>query len=183
VSYRIGDKVYWTRRRITLHKGEKLLTDGVYFARAGGGNRLGERPTEPSLPSDEPDEKVFIAPTPVQMSLTLQKPELDPAPPLPFDIAGSRITGLPDPLQSLAELIDPEAPAPTVIRDYVPTPHEHSKPPIFAVDAPLNATTPPVFFPSETPPVSNVPEPGTWALAGLALVGTALLSRRFTGRR
>jgi hypothetical protein len=175
--------VYWTRRLITLHKGEKLLTDGVHFARARCGNRLVESPTEPSLPSDEPDEKMFVAPTAVQMSLTLQKPELDPAPPLPFDIAGTRITGLPDPLQNLAKLIDPGAPEPTVIRDYVPTPHEHSKPPIFATDVPLQSTVLPVFFPGETPPVSSVPEPGTSALAGLTLLGVAILSRRFTSHR
>lgn len=184
VSYRIGDRVYWTRRLITLHKGEKLLTDGIHFARARCGNRLMERATEPSLPSDEPGEKVFNAPTTVQMAFTMKKPELDPAPPLPFEIARSRINGLPDGLQNLAKLIDPGAPAPTptVIRDYVPTPNEHEKPPIFANDGPLDATLLPVFVPSETPPVSSVPEPGTSALAGLALLGIALAGRRLINR-
>ena len=40
LSYRIGDHVYWTRRQVKLIKGEKLLTDGVHYARARCGNRL-----------------------------------------------------------------------------------------------------------------------------------------------
>jgi hypothetical protein len=27
VSYRIGDKVYWTRRKVSLHPGETLITN------------------------------------------------------------------------------------------------------------------------------------------------------------
>ena len=42
VSYRVGDKLYWTRRPITLHKGETLLTDGVHYARTRCGNRVAD---------------------------------------------------------------------------------------------------------------------------------------------
>ncbi len=34
VSYRVKDKVYWTRKKVKLQKGEKLITDGKEFIRA-----------------------------------------------------------------------------------------------------------------------------------------------------
>jgi len=40
VSYRQGDRIYWTRRRVRLAAEEALLTDGVHLARARCGNRL-----------------------------------------------------------------------------------------------------------------------------------------------
>jgi hypothetical protein len=40
VSYRIGDGIFWTRKRLTLHKNEKLITDGNLSARARCGNRV-----------------------------------------------------------------------------------------------------------------------------------------------
>lgn len=45
VSYRRGDLVFWTRRRLRIPKGELLLTDGTHFARARCGNRV-----NPELP-------------------------------------------------------------------------------------------------------------------------------------
>jgi hypothetical protein len=42
VSYRIGGKVYWTRRKITLRPGEPLLTDGTTETRARCGNRIAD---------------------------------------------------------------------------------------------------------------------------------------------
>lgn len=47
VSYRIGEDVFWTKRVIILHKGELLLSDGRYSARARCGNRLSETPQLP----------------------------------------------------------------------------------------------------------------------------------------
>ncbi|HLW86785.1 MAG TPA: PEP-CTERM sorting domain-containing protein [Candidatus Sulfotelmatobacter sp.] len=46
VSYRIGNHVYWTRHRIALHKGEKLITDGKITARARCANRVEEVPQQ-----------------------------------------------------------------------------------------------------------------------------------------
>jgi hypothetical protein len=178
VSYRVGDKLYWTRRPITLHKGEPLLTDGVHYARTRCGNRVADSPPPQSAAISEPDERVFNAPATVQMAWTMKVPEMDAGPDVPFQIAGNRITGLPEPLANLAKPLIPEPYANNVERDYIPTPHEHEKPPIFATDGSLDASLLPVFFPSETPPVSGVPEPGTAALGGLALIGIALLGRR-----
>lgn len=86
VSYRVGDKIYWTRRVLTLHKGEQLLFDGVHYARARCGNRLSEVASTPVLGQSEPSPKKFEAPVPVQMSLTMQVPHLEPGPDLPLEI-------------------------------------------------------------------------------------------------
>ncbi len=40
VAYRKGDKVYWTRKKIALHPGEKLISDGKIMARTRCGNRV-----------------------------------------------------------------------------------------------------------------------------------------------
>lgn len=55
VSYRIGDKVYWTRRKVSLYPGETLISDGNIQARTRCGNRValaplnGGSPLEPTL--------------------------------------------------------------------------------------------------------------------------------------
>ncbi len=40
VSYRLGRKVYWTKRELKLAKGETLITDGVHMARTRCGNLI-----------------------------------------------------------------------------------------------------------------------------------------------
>ena len=46
LSYRIGNHVYWTRHRVSLHKGEKLITDGRMTARGRCANRVEEIPQQ-----------------------------------------------------------------------------------------------------------------------------------------
>lgn len=57
VSYRIGNKIYWTRRRIKLKKGEKLLTDGRITARTRCANRVEETPQQAAAPNEPAAEK------------------------------------------------------------------------------------------------------------------------------
>src|SRR6185312_11508970 len=176
VSYRIGDKVYWTRRALTLHKGELLLFDGVHYARARCGNRLSERVAAPQMQtaSAEPEPKIFNAPAAVQMSLAQQVPRLDPAPNLPFELLRTRIEGLPDPLASLAEpyiasdVAEAAGSEAAETLDYVPIRHDRVT--LFANDGASPMAMLPIFYPTETPPVSSVPEPSTTALAGLAFL-------------
>jgi hypothetical protein len=61
VSYRLGDRIYWTRKKITLPAGETLLTDGIHLARTRCGNRISGVPAEPVSPSEPPAE-VFDKP-------------------------------------------------------------------------------------------------------------------------
>ncbi len=58
VSYRLGDKVFWTRKTIKVPKGEALITDGSDFARTRCGNRISVLPQAP-VSDDEPDVAAF----------------------------------------------------------------------------------------------------------------------------
>ena len=48
VSYRLGNKIYWTSKKITLHTGETFLSDGSHLARTRCGNRLSDVPANPT---------------------------------------------------------------------------------------------------------------------------------------
>lgn len=47
VSYRKGDKVYWTAKKVMLAEGETLLSDGTHEARARCANRISDTPRLP----------------------------------------------------------------------------------------------------------------------------------------
>jgi hypothetical protein len=55
VSYRVGNLVYWTSKKVTLAAGETVLTDGAHMARTRCGNRISEVPG-PSSPAEPPKE-------------------------------------------------------------------------------------------------------------------------------
>ena len=42
VSYRIGDKIYWTKNKVRLAAGEELLSDGTQQVRTRCGNRIAD---------------------------------------------------------------------------------------------------------------------------------------------
>jgi len=58
LSYRIRDTVYWTRKKVRLHPGELLLTDGKITARARCGNQISET-AKPEVSEEEPAEDVL----------------------------------------------------------------------------------------------------------------------------
>jgi len=49
VSYRLGNRVFWSRKPMMLPKGETVITDGEHVARTRCGNRLSEVPAGPIL--------------------------------------------------------------------------------------------------------------------------------------
>jgi hypothetical protein len=61
VSYRVGDRIFWTKSRLILPAGEAILTDGAHMARTRCGNRLSEVPGEPVLKAD-PSPEAMEAP-------------------------------------------------------------------------------------------------------------------------
>jgi hypothetical protein len=61
VSYRMGDRIYWTKKRLRLHKGEAVITDGKHEARTRCGNRISDKPAEP-VSSSEPSAEQMEAP-------------------------------------------------------------------------------------------------------------------------
>jgi PEP-CTERM motif len=88
VSYRLGGHIYWTTRRLTLLKGEMLLTDGEHEVRTRCGNRISQTPKAP-VSLKEPEQA------------TLE----NPPPPLPNDIGD-----LPFPLADLLPVSSMGAP-------------------------------------------------------------------------
>jgi hypothetical protein len=61
LSYRMGDRVYWTAKRISLRKGEKLITDGRTTARTRCANQISESP-QPAVSPAEPPAARFEEP-------------------------------------------------------------------------------------------------------------------------
>jgi hypothetical protein len=79
-SYRVRDKVYWTRRMVTLQAGETVLSDGQFLVRGRCGNLISATPREPVAPAAlEPEEPLMDRPVPEAQLLY--------SPPLPSEIA------------------------------------------------------------------------------------------------
>jgi hypothetical protein len=82
VSYRLGDRVYWTKKALKLFKGERLISDGVHQARARCGNRLSYTPAQPVSPL-EPTPAAIATPLPPTLFAVNQPPPVLPLTPLP----------------------------------------------------------------------------------------------------
>jgi hypothetical protein len=90
LSYRLRNHIYWTRKRMRLHPGELLLTDGKITARTRCGNQVSETP-KADVSEEEPAEDVFDRPVahsypvpalPMRSSLTPPSlPGVDPLAP------------------------------------------------------------------------------------------------------
>jgi len=87
VSYRIGHRVFWTRKPVTIRAGETVLSDGVSAIRARCGNRISDVPMEPASgvePAEgELDETVEPAPA-IRAQLAPTMPQTVPF----FPVAG-----------------------------------------------------------------------------------------------
>jgi hypothetical protein len=73
VSYRIGNRIYWSRHRVTLREGEKLITDGRITARSRCGNRVVETPQQLASPLEPPVYK-FDEPVGAGSGTAMQSP-------------------------------------------------------------------------------------------------------------
>ena len=86
VSYRIGNKVFWTKHKLALRKGEAMLSDGHNMTRTRCGNRISVLPVRPNAPaeptSSELDGPEFpaIASSPYLAAYSAPAPELFPGP-------------------------------------------------------------------------------------------------------
>jgi hypothetical protein len=149
VSYRVGDKIYWTSKKLRIRAGETVFTDGEHVVR---GRCLNCYSSVPLLPTRlfEPTEATFD--TPVELPLiALTFPKI----PLETPV-------LPPPLEEFTPIVpvlptSPATPPPGNGRFFpiipiIPPIHRHHNPP---------PTVPP------TPPVTVVPEPPyVWFLVG-----------------
>ena len=61
LSYRIGDQIYWTAKKVSLHAGENLITDGKLTARTRCGNQVSALPQKKTS-SQEPTMAQFDGP-------------------------------------------------------------------------------------------------------------------------
>ena len=86
VSYRIGNKVFWTKHKLALRKGEAMLSDGTNMARARCGNRISVLPVRPNAPAEptsselEGPEFPAIASSPYLAAYSAPVPALFPGP-------------------------------------------------------------------------------------------------------
>jgi hypothetical protein len=165
LSYRIGNKVYWTRHRIALHKGEKLITDGKITARTRCGNRVETVPQQAASSSEPPAAK-FEEPIGGGDGTAAQ------APPVAFQSALMSRPGTPG--------IGPQPPlslySPFSAESWIPI----APPPlpVAGVCEPINKKgTEPVTVGESGKkkvacrPPESVPEPGTWLLFATGLAG------------
>jgi len=169
VSYRYGEKVFWTNKKLRLKAGETVFTDGVHIARGRCLNCYSALPMMPTRRS-EPSESTLNTPVEVPL-IALAFPNLPVVAPEPI---------LPAPHSELAPIV----PAGTgggggaagghpgfgffPILPIIPPIflHHHPSP---TNNTPGNNTPPPPITPSGPlpPPVAVVPEPDYfWLLVG-----------------
>jgi len=172
LSYRRGNKVYWTRKQASLHKGEKLLTDGRITARTRCGNQVSVLPQANTSP-EEPLLAELDRPDAVASGIEAFPPNLgsslsvDPVMPIGPSSAGGG---------------GPFAGGGGPPSGFVPLPGGGPIPPTSGGGSGCTPTknnncTPP---PPPPPPPPTVPEPGTMVLvlSGAAAVFARLRQKR-----
>ncbi|MBV9157694.1 MAG: hypothetical protein JO097_15630 [Acidobacteriaceae bacterium] len=169
VSFRLNNRIFWTRKKLRIPKGEVLLTDGYNYARTRCGNRLSSTP-KPNTTPLQPSERLLSLP-PYSPKLIAQLPFVE-APPtgelvrevptLPFtpNLTVPAFTAVPSavtPVESWPPLaIYP--PVVPIATGYIPTPVRPRSP---------GPGTP--IIPNGPPNISHVPEPASLSLIGIAL--------------
>lgn len=166
VSYRMGEHVYWTHKKLVLFKGEALLTDGQHLARTRCGNRLSETAEVPTL-IKEPERAALETPAPELTGIMGPPAELPLSPISPVSIPAPEAT------PGGGIFIPPIVP----IFWGSGTPGSPGTPGL-----PLRPRRPgPPEMPlAPPPPVVGIPEPSSLLLlcAGLSAIGLATKKRR-----
>jgi hypothetical protein len=170
VSYRWGEKIYWTAKKITLRAGETVFTDGAHIVRGRCLNCYSALPMLPIRPH-EPSE--IVLDSPVEMPVTVYSfprlPVLAPELPVPPGELTPTVPVLP--IATTPPAGKPPGGIWFPLIPIIPPIHHHPK-------RPTSPTTPGV---PQIPPVTVIPEPHYgWTLAAgfLAMVLTYRLRRR-----
>jgi PEP-CTERM motif len=184
VSYRMGNRVYWTRHLVALRKGEMLITDGKITCRTRCANRVEQVPQQATSESEPPVTKfdepmlppggtaISTPPVPFQSALSRPPaPGLGPAAPLglydPFT-GGNIIPIAPPPVPSLCG-IGPKKPSNTGSGAPIEVSGKATK-------------KKPVSPCGDNGGMPSVPEPGTWLLLSTGLIAIYGVSRRRLSR-
>ena len=179
VSFRLRDRIYWTRNKLRIPRGEVLLTDGRNYARTRCGNRLSSKP-KPNTTAQQPSERLLSLPpfSPGQ----LKKGEVKLAPAPPIGELAQAYPELPFDLPRLAPYVPAESPVSVAAPPQIWPPIGTYPPPIPIVPGyvPIAGPGGPTVLPISGPPVTPVtavPEPTGLVLFTLALfsIGWPLL--------
>jgi hypothetical protein len=195
VSYRVKDKIYWTQRKLNLHKGELVLTDGKNMVRGRCGNRVsltkviappGPEPSDPEFDVTEAHPPAVAAP-PVAVASVGKGHAPGVAPILPAAVGSSVLPSAVASHSKLPYIIPAALVGGAVGSLYAKNSGHHGNsfvPPVVSTpNNPAPPVTPPVIPPT-TPPVTNAPEPSAsvWLLA-LGFGWLFVWSRRKTSKR
>ncbi|MBV9083414.1 MAG: hypothetical protein JOZ62_12100 [Acidobacteriaceae bacterium] len=171
VSYRAKDRIYWTKTKLRIPRGELLLTDGRNLCRSRCGNRLSNTPqpnTSPLQPTAELSLPSLEAAPGHSFPLSFAAP-LGPSAPAPvtLDTRG--------PIAPFSSLTPPGAEAPWGVGPQVPgSTLALGAPPQISPAAARSpgATGQPPTGPPGSPPLglAEIPEPSTRTLFSLALL-------------
>lgn len=153
VSYRLGNQIYWTKKRMWLRRGETLISDGKNSARTRCGNRISEVAELP-VSAHEPPLKM------------LEEPAALPDP----EFAANAMAFSPVFLGGNVPLM------PTVDGGIIGPPWGPGAPPIFPVFC-CGGGPPPSEIPPVVPPIAT-PEPETLTLLILEIVFLFLLLKK-----
>jgi hypothetical protein len=147
VSYRIGDDIYWTKRRMKLAKGETVITDGVLMARTRCGNLAAD-----VIPNDSEVLTLLTEPTPEEFETPTESAALESVLTPPVDTPALAVESGPTSGGGPTGIIIPGGPTGP-------------------------GGTPPGTGPAGPPPVVSVPEPRTFFLVSIGLLAIVLFRK------
>jgi len=159
VSYRLGNRVFWTKNKMLVPRGETLITDGEHTARTRCGNRISDTPMAPVSLAEPPANK-------------LNEPSRPSVPSVPLDPYDPPVLWTSNDSPGFSPLSPgPVAPGSGI---YIPP-----VPPIFCCSGGGAGSRPPVVTPPVVPPPPvPTPEPGTLLLAVIGLTTACLLRKK-----
>jgi hypothetical protein len=183
VAYRIGDKVYYTKKKHKVCKGEEVITDGKNYARTRCANRMTKMFKAPNIVFNEPKPPELDLIEPPEPSLEIPPDPLlrttyFPVLPSPYTPivpsqtgANTGVKPITSPTGASSEVILPQIPPVSGIAPALLLPPRSSSTP---PGTPVTPVTP-------TPPVTLTPEPG--AFGALVIGGSALVWLRRRQKR
>jgi hypothetical protein len=182
VSYRLDNRIFWTRRMLVLRAGETLLTDGEHFARTRCGNRLSKHPRAQVSKFEPPPAAFDKALPPAATGVTTAAAHAAPNSMVPQTVSALPVT----PASFMQSPPTLAAPAPTVLIGFPAPPVNRIAAPVCDEKNPPPGGCPKTGctskHPCPPPPGENTPEPSTVILFATGLIAAIGVSRRKRNR-